>query len=464
MKANLFLAVAATLAISLRPPPAAADRPARPNVILFLSDDHGIDFLGCYGNKTIHTPNIDRVAEQGARFNAVFAASPTCSPSRAALYTGLYPARNGTMGNHTDCRPGLRSLPQYLRPLGYRVVIANKADVRPQGVFNFEYLDASKPRDPSINRRYRKEGLDTAAIDRFLAAHARDHPNQPLCLVIGESGPHVVWEHNKTYDPASLPIPPFIVDTPKTRTALANYYQDITSVDQRVGEVTASIEKHGFADNTLFIYSTDQGPEWPHCKWCVYDTGLRVPFIARWPGRIKPGSTRDALVSLVDVLPTFIDAAGGNPPPELDGRSFKDVLLGQADTFRDRIYATHTGDGDMNVFPQRAVRDDRYKYVLNLHPERLWTTHFTKVPGIPDSHKEVWDTWVEKAKTDAAAAKLVDTIEHHPAEELYDTRSDPYELHNLAGDPSQKARLDSLRADLKNWMVAIKDPALDKSE
>ncbi|MBX6312297.1 MAG: sulfatase, partial [Isosphaeraceae bacterium] len=406
-------------------------------------------------------PHIDALAREGMRFTHVFAASPTCSPSRAALYTGLYPARNGTMGNHTDSRPGLKALPAYLRALGYRVVIANKIDARPKEVFDFEVLRATLPPNPKRPRRYRAEGLDTAAVDRFLAAHRRDHADQPLCLILGDSGPHVIWEPNTTYDPAALPIPPYMVDTPKTRAGLANYYQDITTVDQRVGEVLDSLRRHGYEDNTLFLYTSDQGPEWPHCKWTVYDTGLRVPFLARWPGRIRPGSVCTALISLVDLTPTFIDLAGGRPPEDLDGRSFRKVLLGQSDTFRDRIYASHTGDGEMNRFPQRCVRDERYKYVLNLHPEVTWTTHFTLVPGIPDSHKEIWDSWVEKAKTDPQAARLVHVIEHHPAEELYDTQADPYELDNRAGDPTLRPVLERLRADLRRWMAAQEDPAAE---
>jgi uncharacterized sulfatase len=248
-----------------------------------------------------------------------------------------------------------------------------------------------------------------------------------------------------------------MVDTPKTRTALANYYQDITSVDRRVGEVLASLQKHGFAENTLFVYTSDQGPEWPHCKWTVYDTGLRVPFVARWPGKVKAGAVCDALVSLVDVTPTLIELAGGAVPPGLDGRSFRDVLLGREAAFRDVVFAAHTGDGEMNKFPQRCARDRRYKYVLNLHPERTWTTHFTLVPGLPDSHKDVWDAWVEKAKTDPAAAKLIDTIEHHPAEELYDTQADPYELTNLAGRPELRPVLDRLREQLRQWRAAQND-------
>src|SRR5262249_22806933 len=148
--------------------------------------------------------------------------------------------------------------------------------------------------------------------------------------------------------------------------------------------------KHGFEENTLFIYTSDQGPEWPHCKWTVYDTGLKVPFIARWPGKIAAGEINTALLSFVDVTPTFVALAGGKPIADLDGRSFADMLLGKAPAVHETIFASHTGDKDFNIFPQRCARDRRYKFVLNLHPDRLWTTHFTKVSGIPNSHKDVW--------------------------------------------------------------------------
>jgi arylsulfatase A-like enzyme len=434
----------------------AADRP---HLVVYLADDWGYEFAGCNGNRAIRTPHLDALAKEGTRFTKVFAASPTCSPSRAALYTGLYPARNGLMGNHTTCRPDVKSLPAYLGPLGYRVVLANKVHVGPRSVFGFEYLKAELPKDPANPRRYRAEGLDTAVIDRLLRDHARDRPNQPLCLVIADNGPHVTWEPNRTYDPQALPLSPILVDTPVTRTALANYYQDVTSTDRRLGEVLASLRRHGFEKDTLFVSTSDQGAEWPHCKWTLYDTGLRVPFVVRWPGKVAAGAGAvcDALISLVDVTPTFLDLAGGQVPDGLDGRSFKDVLFGKVRSFRTEVFASHTGDGDMNRFPQRGVRGERYKYILNLHPERRWTTHFTLVPGIPNSHKEVWDSWVAKAKSDPATARLLAVMERHPAEELYDTRDDPYELTNLAGQAELLPVLEELRAKLKRWRAAQGD-------
>ncbi len=440
--------VAAKPAASLEHPP------ARPNIVLFLSDDHGVDYVGCYGNRVVRTPNIDSLAREGMKFNSVFAASPTCSPSRAAIFTGLWPQRNGTMGNHTDCRPGIKSLPDYLRPLGYRVVAVNKTDVRPDSVFDWEYLPATLPTNHKF-RRYRDEGLDTSKVDAFLAEHVRDHPGQPLCLLLGDNGPHVVWETNRTYNPAALPMNPLLVDTPKTRLALANYYQDITTTDARLGEVLASLRHYGLATNTLFIYTTDQGAEWPRCKWTLYDSGLRVPFIVRWPGVVKPGTQCDALISLIDLTPTFVTVAGGKAPAGIDAVSFEDVLLGRATACRQELFATHTGDGTMNRFPQRGVRDTRYKYILNLHPERDWTTHFTKVLGIPNSHAEVWNTWVAKAETDPATAHLVNLIVHHPAEELYDTKTDPYELTNLVSQPEMQPVLERLRTQLTQWRKQV---------
>ncbi|MHC4542590.1 MAG: sulfatase family protein [Planctomycetota bacterium] len=406
----------------------ARDNPRRrrPNIVMFISDDHGIDFVGCYGNKDIQTPSIDAMAKDGALFTNMFAASPTCAPSRSVLWTGLYPARNGCMGNHTVCRDDITALPTYLRRLGYRVALMHKFHAKPrEEVFNFEYIGANLPRNPEHRRTYRREGLDTAAVDAFLAEHAQSRPDTPLCLIVADSSPHVTWEPNKIYDAAKLNLPAFIADTELTRKAMANYYQDITTMDKRLGQVRAALKKHGFEDNTLFIYTTDQGSEWPHSKWTVYDTGLHVPFIAVWPDKIKPGSVCEAMISFVDVTPTFIDISGGKPPDAIDGKSFLNVLQGKAKTFRETIYATHTRDGNMNVFPQRCVRDRQYKYVLNLNPENVWTTHFTKVPGIPESHKEVWDTWVEKA-----------------------------------GKSEAEPILKKMRSKLRTWMISQDDPAL----
>src|SRR5581483_3646332 len=138
---------------------------------------------------------------------------------------------------------------------------------------------------------------------------------------------------------------------------------------------------------------------------------------------------------------------------------FLDVLLGRTKACREYLFASHSGDGVMNLFPERSVRDSRYNYILNLHPEREWTTHFTKVEGIPNSHAEVWHTWIDKAKTNASAVRLVNLIVHHPAEELYDTRTDPCELTNLVQRVEMKPVLERLRRRLAQWRKQVNDPA-----
>jgi N-sulfoglucosamine sulfohydrolase len=448
----------------LLPASRGAEAADRPHIVMFLSDDHGLDFVGCYGNDAIRTPNIDRLAGQGCRFTNMYAASPTCTPSRSVIYTGLYPARNGAMGNHTQTRPDVKSLPHYLEPLGYRVVLANKTHVQPPQAFPFEYLPATLPDDPQQPRRYRREGLDVEAVDAFLKSHREEHPDQPLCLILADNAPHVIWEKNRIYDPEALPLPPYIVDTPITRKAMANYYQDITTMDERLGRVSESLDRHGYGEDTVFIYTTDQGSEWPRCKWTVYDTGIHVPFIVRWPGRLAPGSTSDVLLSFVDVVPTLVELAGGEPVAGLDGVSFVSVLQGESPRLHGFVFASHTRDGDMNVFPQRGVTDGRYKFVLNLLPENEFTTHFTKVKGIPQSHHAVWETWLAKAMKDLAAARVVDLIVTHPPEEFYDTQSDPYEMQNLIHDPQHAERIERMRSSLRKWMEDQNDAGFFDNE
>lgn len=436
-----------------------ASRPAaggKPNIIVFLSDDHGWEYAGCYGNRQVRTPNLDRLAAEGMRFTHVFAGSPTCTPSRSVLYTGLMPMRNGAAGNHSRARPGTKSLPHYLRPLGYRVVLAHKVHVRPREVFPFEHVRASLTRT-AFKRRYREEGLDTAAVERLLARHVREHRDQPLCLILAASAPHVYWEANRTYDAAALKLPPYLVDTEATRRGMARYYQDITSMDRRLGRCLAAVRKHGLEDSTLFLYTSDQGPEWPHAKWNLYDAGLRVPFVARWPGRVKPGTVCQAMVSLVDVLPTFVEAGGGKAPGGLDGRSFLPVLLGRAKDHRDAVFAAHVGDGNMNDYPMRCVRTRTHKYILNLKPQNTYTTHFTRAPGA--DHKDIWDTWVERAGTNADAARLIRTFQHRAGEELFDLRRDPNEMSSVASGPESRPVLLSLRKRVRDWMKSQGDEA-----
>jgi arylsulfatase A-like enzyme len=256
---------------------------------------------------------------------------------------------------------------------------------------------------------------------------------------------------NNGYDPQTITLPPTHVDTPATRRVRCQYYTDVSHMDEQVGDVLKSLEKNGYADNTLFAFTADQGAQWPFSKWSLYDAGIRTPLLVRWPGRVKGGSSSDVLVSLVDLMPTFIEAAGGKAPQEIDGRSIIPALGGQAAEVHDAVFAAHTGDKEMNQFPMRAIRTKQFKYILNLAPQNTFKTHIDAAGG--RDGKMYWESWEKRAKTDPAAAKVVERYRHHPPEELYDIAADPHETKNLADDPAYAKPLDELREKLRAWRI-----------
>lgn len=431
---------------------AAGHEPARaagqPNIVLFVADDLGVGDIAPYGNKIVRTPHLDRLAKESLRFRRAFANSPTCVPSRAVLYTGLMPIRNGAYVNHSQCRDDIRTLPHYFNELGYRAAQAGKQHFNPKRVFPFERVANSETPEPGFEK---KPGLNTdlnvAAVDEWLAQVGRA---KPFFLVVADHSPHVVWPEQAQYKPAEVDIPPTHIDTPAYRRARARYYTDITKMDGNVGRVLESLAKHGLAENTIFVFTSDQGPQWPFAKWSVYDAGLQTPLFVRWPGRVKPGRVSDALISHVDLLPTLLEAAGGQPPAGLDGKSYLRVLDGKADAHLEQVFALHTQDGMMNRTPQRAVRTIGYKYILNLSPEIKYTTHIDKATD-HDGGREYWPSWVERAQTDRRAAALLARYHQRPREEFYDLTADPHETRNLINDSKHAQTIDELRARLAAW-------------
>lgn len=443
---RLFLCFAATLILTQTSLAQPATRPAqRPHIVLFIADDYSWHDCTPYGATDVRTPNLDKLASAAMRFDSAFAASPTCAPSRSAIYTGLYPFRNGCHANHTLVHDGLKTLPRCMSELGYRVVIAGKTHIGPRSEFPFEYLKDSNSM-PAGKNHVLWTDLNTKAVRQLLVEHDK---SRPLCLVVCSHSPHVFWMDNDGYDSKLIILPPYLLDTPKTRASRCRYYTDVSWMDKQVGEVRQALEDQGYTDNTLFLYTADQGAQWPFSKWNLYDAGIRTPLLAYWPGHIKPGSRSSAIVSLIDLMPTMIEAAGGTPSPDLDGRSFLPVMLGQKDQHRKEIYASHTGDKEMNRAPMRCIRTAQYKYIINLAPEIPFATHISKEPG-PDSY---WASWQKLAERDKKAAAVLDRHDHRPAEELYDIQADPYELKNLAADPARVEVLKQLREKVKQWRL-----------
>ncbi|MEO5803740.1 MAG: sulfatase, partial [Verrucomicrobiota bacterium] len=420
--------------------------------VLFISDDHTAMDCGAYGSHEVRTPNIDRLAREGLLFRKAFAGSPTCMPSRAVLLTGLMPFRNGAHANNlagqSQCRDDVRSLPHHLKELGYRVAQAGKTHFGPKSVFPFERVENSEtPELGYETNQMLRIDLNVAAIEEWLGKVSK---KEPFCLVVCDHSPHVIWPEKATYDSTTIAIPPNHIDTPELRKSRARYYTDITKMDANLGRVLASVEKNGFATNTVFVYTADQGAQWPFAKWGLYDQGIHVPFIVRWPGKIQPVTSTEAMISLADVLPTLIQISGGKASSDLDGKSFLDVLEGKSNKHRDVIFATHSQDGfQMNISPMRGIRTARYKYIFNLSPENEYVTHMDKAKD-HDGGREYWDSWVEKAKSDPRAADILKRYHWRPREELYDVLLDPHEVQNLANDP----KYSDIKNDLSKQLVA----------
>lgn len=431
--AILFLVSAALPALAQ-----ANTKNARPNFLFIIADDCTYRDIGCYGGQA-HTPNIDGLAKRGMRFTRSFQAAPMCSPTRHNIYTGIYPVKSGAYPNHTFVKPGTKCVIDYLKPLGYRVALSGKTHIQPRSIFSFEYsADKNNP--------------DMGAIDQFLGECSQS--KTPFCLFACSNEPHSPWNKGDAsrYDPAKLTLPPYFVDTPVTRKHLANYMAEITYLDKQVGQCLALLDKHQVADNTLVIFTSEQGSGFPFAKWTCYDSGLQNALIAAWPGKIKPGQVSDAMIEYVDVLPTFVTAAGGKPAAALDGKSYLPVLLGKAKEHKQHVYALHTTRGIINgsdYFGIRSIRGQQYKFILNLTPEIRFQNACTK--------SETFKSWEEKAKTDDDAADKVRRYRHRPATELYDITKDPLEWNNLAADPEFAKIKADLQGRLLAWMKSQGD-------
>jgi len=428
----------------------------QPNIVLFIADDMLWSDAGCYGSDDAQTPNLDKLASQGMRFTRCFTSTAMCAPTRQQLYTGVWPVRNGAYPNHSGVKPATRSLGHHFADLGYRVALSGKKHYKPAKVFAFETLAGGKPHDSGKDA---KKDLDIDAIRRFISRDA----DQPYFLICATNQPHAPWNRGDAaaYDPAQLRLPPYFADTPETRKAYASYLAEVTYMDALLGEVMAAVDKAGQSDRTIFLFTSEQGIGLPFGKWTCYEAGLRTGLVVRWPGQIDPGSTTDAMVQYVDIVPTLVEAAGGDPSTidtglegaagggrGFDGKSFLPVLINQADAFREVTFGVHTTRGIINgsdCYPIRSARDERFKLILNLNHAAAFRNIAQRGP--------VWDSWLAAAMSgDAQAAALVQRYQHRPAVELYDLEQDPHELNNRADDPALADVRQRLREQLEAWM------------
>lgn len=444
------IALVCALAVSW----SGAHAAARPNFLILLADDCTHRDLPVYGGQNARTPNIDRLAGEGLVFNRAYLGEAMCQPCRAELYTGQYPMRNGCAWNHSASRPDARSLPHYLGPLGYRVGLAGKVHVAPAQAFPFESVPGFD--DNCVRNPTRPHDLREAR--EFMT---RD-PVQPFALVVALVEPHVPWVMGDPtlYPPKTLKLPPNLADTPRTRQDFARYLAEITYMDGQIGELLTLLETSGHAGDTLVLFSSEQGAQFPGCKWTNWDTGLHTALIARWPGHVPAGQRTDALVQYADILPTLLEVAGASAAPgALDGRSFLPVLTGATAVHRRYVYGVHNNIPEGPAYPIRTISDGTFRYIRNLTPDEIYIEkHLMGIQGNGALNNPYWGSWVSDASTSDHTYKLVKRYLTRPPEEFYHTAEDPYELDNRIADPTNAATIERLRAELDRWLTEQSDP------
>lgn len=404
-----------------------------PNIVFLISDDLGRLDTSIYGSPDARTPTLASLASQGMTFQNAYVASPSCCPNRASLLTGLMPARHGAHPNHSQMKPGTQELTGILKALGYQIASFGKVQ---HGRRDFEGCDFLY-KDPENMSKDLKALVASGKLE-----------DGPVCLFVGDRRPHVPWIEEMIYDPDKVTLPPTFIDTRETREHWARYLSDITHMDTEMGRVLEIVKAH-FGEDFLCLFTSDHGGQWPFGKWNLYDSGTRIPLVVSWPGKIQAGTRTDAIVSWVDLIPTVLDLVGGEVPQEIDGRSFADVLTGGSVDHRDKIFTTHTGDTEYNIYPIRSVRMGDLKYIHNLLPDAVHTNHSDILRN--DGRGAYWDSWDKQAGMNIRDAKIVEAYYTRSEYELFDLRKDPFEQINLVNDPGYESALVSLRAELDSW-------------
>lgn len=437
--------VLSTGLLLLNPLPLFAAPQQRPNILWISCEDMSPD-LGCYGDRYAVTPNLDRLASQGVRYTRVFGHAGVCAVNRTGIITAMYPTTIGTQ--HMRCEgvppPHVKCFPEYLRAAGYYCTNNVKTD------YNFA-------------------APVTAWDENSNKAHWRNRPDkrQPFFAVFNITTTHesqirlpAVQFAKRTarltaadrHDPAQAVLPPYYPDTPIVRRDWANYHDLITAMDKEVADILRQLDEDGLADETVVFFWSDHGRGLPRAKRWIYDSGLHVPLIVRWPGKLPAGTTNDDLVALLDLGPTALSIAGVKVPEYMQGRAFLGTHKGPP---REYIFAGRDRmDEAYDLI--RAVRDRRYKYIRNFEPHRPYAQ--------PISYMDQMPTMQELRRLDAAG-KLTgpQTLffrKTKPIEELYDTANDPHEIVNLADSPQHQEILRRLRHELERWQTETNDLGL----
>ena len=442
------------------------------NIVLIIADDLG-KYIGCYGCKSISTPHLDQLAADGTRFDMAFASTASCSGSRSTIYTGLHTHENGQYGlnmlrTHFQTWNHIDTLPKLFNEAGYQTGIIGKVHVGTNEVYPWEIREESGTRDTAwIADRCEAFFGKAKSDDRpFHLTVGFVDPHRDVATR-GEFGNHVEQYGNRLELPdvkaEDVEIPPWISDLPETRQELVEYYQAISRVDAGVGLILEALKKQGLDDETLVIFTSDNGPPFVNSKTTLYDAGVLLPLIVRKPGANK-GIANPNMVSFVDLLPTMLDWAGldlalkssssSTSPPRL-GQSIMPIIEDEKTVdeskWQHHIFGSHTFHELQNYWPTRFMRTRRYKYHRNV----AWRLDF---PFAGDLYASLsFEGMRNQNKPVMIGNRTLKDYIFRPPEELYDLEKDPQELHNLASDPDHESLLLEMRETLSKWQKQTKD-------
>lgn len=447
-----------------QPSPQAPQEPLRPNIVLVLFEDMS-SRVGAFGDDLAHTPNFDRIAQEGVRYPNTFTASGVCAPSRAALITSRYPQTigaqhmrtHGVMGmpgggpfNYHAVPPAeVRAFPELLRAAGYYVTNNAKTDY--QFGEPFTIWDESSD---TAHWRNRPENAPFFAMITIMETHESylwptdRTPENPVQRLVQERNARELSGMEQRTDPADVVLPPYLPDVPEVRADLARFYDLIAHGDRILGQIISELEADSLLDNTIIIVSTDHGDGLPRAKRSIYDSGIRVPMAIRFPGGSGGGEVRSELVSFLDLGPTILAWAGIDRPDWMQGQVFDGP---ERATERERIFAVQDRmDSVMNH--RRAVRDGRYKLIVNFRPEDPYFSPLAFRDNLP-TMQALWRAHQDGTLPQAARALFEPLPEH----QLYDVIADPYEVNNLAGQAAYAEIEARLRAQLDGWLAEVGD-------
>lgn len=413
----------------------AAEQPV--NFLIFLADDQGENDLSCYGHPVLRTPNIDRLATEGMRFDRAFLTISSCSPSRASILTGRYPHSTCAEDLHQPLPADQRTLARTLHDVGYHCMAVGKWHLGDDERAHWDRIVECAGQDTGAE-----------AVD-LLADRPKD---KPFFFWVATKDPHRPFDVDaipRPHDPADVVVPPYLPDHPLIRKELAQYYDEITRFDTHVGLVCDELKKQGVLDRTCIVYLSDNGMPFPRAKTTLYDSGIRTPLIVRYPPLVRPGTVHRGLASVVDIAPTLLDLAGLQQPT-MQGRSMIAILKDAKAAGRDVIFAEANWH-DYEKFT-RAVRSETFLLVRNYYWDKpLWNS-------VDSINSITWKGYLEmRAAGKLTAAQQFLFVEPRPFEELYDLRNDPHCLKNVAADPRCREALNRLRTRLDNWRVDTTD-------